>query len=302
MLKKTWLCLMLLTMLVVPLAGAASAYTSNNWMGEVNGSLSLSSLTIPGTHDSGALYEPVYGTAKNQDLTIAQQLSIGVRYLDIRTRHFKNAFEIHHGAVYQQQNFDAVLNTVISFLNSNPTETVIMSVKEEHTAAENTRSFEATFNAYTSKNPGKWLLTDRVPTLDQARGKIVLLRRFSATQLPKGLDATAWKENTTFTISNTAANMKIQDYYKVSDKVKKWNDIQSMYNEAKNSNPSWLYINYTSGYKPGIFGIPDIRDTKDYVNPKVLDFFTANTRGRFGISAMDFITSEHASKMIATNF
>ncbi|WP_166244701.1 phosphatidylinositol-specific phospholipase C [Paenibacillus turpanensis] len=301
MFKRACLLVAIVAMFVTSFAGTSSAYNSNNWMGSLSNSTSLTALSIPGTHDSGALYESIYGTAKNQDLTIAQQLSIGVRYLDIRTRHYQNAFTIHHGAVYQNQNFDDVLNAVISFLNANPTETVIMSVKEEHTAAENTRSYEETFNSYVNKNPSKWFMSNRVPTLGEARGKIVLLRRFDAAQLPKGIDATAWKENTTFTIQN-AASLKIQDYYKVTDKNKKWTDIQNMYNEANSANPTWLYINYTSGYSPGLFGIPNIRTIKDEINPKVSQFFTVNTRGRFGISAMDFITSEHASKIIATNF
>lgn len=283
---------------------ASSAFAANNsesWMGSISDNTSLSSLSIPGTHDSGALYEPVYGTAKNQDLTIAEQLSIGVRYLDIRTRHYKDAFTIHHGAVYQNQNFDDVLDAVISFLNNNPTETVMLSVKEEHTPADNTRPYEETFNWYVNKNPDKWLMTNHIPTLGEARGKIVLVRRFSAAQLPKGIDATAWQENTTFTIDN-AASLKIQDYYKVSDRNKKWTDIQTMYHEANSSNPSWLYINFTSGYNPGLFGIPNIRTIANDINPKVDQFFTANTRGRFGITVMDFITREHASKIIATNF
>lgn len=307
MLKKAILRVTVLMLFVTSVAGtffasdASASYNSSNWMGSISDNTSLSSLSIPGTHDSGALYEPIYGTAKNQDLTIAEQLSVGVRYLDIRTRHYKDAFTIHHGAVYQNQNFDDVLNAVISFLNNNPTETVIMSVKEEHTAADNTRSYEDTFNWYVSKNPDKWLMTNHVPTLGEARGKIVLLRRFQAAQLPKGIDATSWQDNTTFTIQN-AANLKIQDYYKVSDRNKKWNDIQNMYHEANSSNPSWLYINFTSGYNPGLFGIPNIRTIANDINPKVNQFFSTNTHGRFGITVMDFITGDHASKIISTNF
>ncbi|CAM4446477.1 phosphatidylinositol-specific phospholipase C [Paenibacillus tarimensis] len=301
MFKKAFLLVAAVTMVVSSFAGTALAYSSTNWMGSVKDSVSLAALSIPGTHDSGALYEPISGTAKTQELTIAQQLSIGVRYLDIRTRHYKDAFPIHHGAVYQNQNFDDVLNAVISFLNANPSETVIMSVKEEHTPADNTRSYEETFNWYVNKNRDKWLLTDRIPTLGEARGKIVLLRRFGAAQLPKGINATSWQENTTFTIQNAAA-LKVQDYYKVTDRNKKWTDIQSMYNEASTSNPSRLYINFTSGYSPGLFGIPNIRAISNEINPKVSQFFSASTKGRFGISVMDFITSDHASKIIATNF
>ena len=40
-----------------------------------------------------------------------------------------------------------VLNATIGFLNANPGETVMMSVKEEYDASGNTRSFEATFDS-----------------------------------------------------------------------------------------------------------------------------------------------------------
>ena len=62
----------------------------NNWMGLLNGNLSLASLSIPGTHDSGASYEYWSGTAKCQDISIASQLDIGIRFLDIRCRHENN--------------------------------------------------------------------------------------------------------------------------------------------------------------------------------------------------------------------
>jgi len=281
---------------------AQATVSGAKWMESIDDSKSLASLSIPGTHDSGALYESYKNTAKCQDLTIAEQLSIGVRYLDIRNRHYEDSFRIYHGSEDQKQTFDDVLTSIYAFLKENPSETILMHVKEEYNPYKTTRSFEATFDTYVAKNPSKWLLTDKIPTLGEARGKIVLVRRFDATQLPKGIDVMGWKDNTTFTIEKTNANLKIQDYYKVTDSNKKWNDIQSMYNEANTKNSSWLYINYTSGYKPGWFGIPDIRKISDYINPKVAEYFTTNTRGRYGISAMDFIDSNLASKIIATNF
>ena len=84
------------------------------WMYYVNDSTSLANLTIPGSHDSGALYEPVAGTAICQNLSIREQLDIGVRYLDIRLRQYGNALVVHHGSVYQHQNFDDVLTQVIA--------------------------------------------------------------------------------------------------------------------------------------------------------------------------------------------
>ena len=87
----------------------------SNWMSALQDNVSLSQISVPGTHDSGATVEFPSGTAKTQNLTIAEQLSIGVRFLDIRCRHIDDSFAIHHGPVYQKLNFDDVLNAVYAF-------------------------------------------------------------------------------------------------------------------------------------------------------------------------------------------
>lgn len=118
------------------------------WMVHINDSSSLSDLTIPGTHNSGARYESFGGTAKCQNLTIREQLDLGVRYLDIRLRHYGDSLVVHHGAVHQHLNFDDVLLHVTDFLTENPSEVVMMEVSQEHTSENNTRTFKKTFNTY----------------------------------------------------------------------------------------------------------------------------------------------------------
>jgi len=172
--------------------------TGLDWMKSMPDGRLLSELSIPGTHDSGARFEPVPGTAKCQDLPIAGQLNAGVRFLDIRCRHLRDAFVIHHGPVYQNLNFDGVLDDILAFLKAHPSECVILSIKEESSPAENTRGFEQTFDSYVARNPDKWLLKVTLPTMAEARGKIILLRRFNATSLPKGIAATGWADNATF--------------------------------------------------------------------------------------------------------
>lgn len=273
----------------------------NNWMGNIADQTSIAAISIPGTHDSGATQEPISGTAKCQNLSIADQLNAGVRYLDVRCRHIDNGFAIHHGAIYQNLNFTDVLNACINFLNSNPTETIIMSVKEEHTPSNNTRTFEQTFDTYVQQNPSKWDLGNNIPTLGSIRGKIRLLRRFSAAS-PKGIDATAWADNTTFDINNAAANLKVQDFYNVNDVNNKWTSVETQLNAAKNDTSNRLYLNYGSGYKAGIFGIPNINTVANFINPKISTFFTNNTHGRFGIIPLDFIDSSISQLIINTNF
>ncbi|WP_292008596.1 phosphatidylinositol-specific phospholipase C [Chryseobacterium sp.] len=277
----------------------------SNWMSGLENNTSISQISIPGTHDSGSTIEiPANsGTAKNQNLSISEQLNIGVRFLDIRCRHVNNSFSIYHGMISQNINFDDVLNACYTFLESHPTETIIMSVKEEYNPSNNTRTFEKTFDSYVQKNPSKWDLGNNIPSIGEIRGKIRLLRRFPAEALPKGIDVTQWADNTTFEINkdpNTA--VKIQDYYKVSNNDTKWSYISALLNEAKSNSSGKLFLNFTSGYKPLLFGIPNIPTVSNNINPKVKSFFQSNTQGTYGIIPMDFVSAELAELVVKTNF
>ena len=270
----------------------------SDWMTSLNGALPLSQFSIPGTHDSGARFEPFPGSAKCQNLTITEQLNAGVRFLDIRCRHVDNAFTIHHGQVYQNINFTDVLNSTLGFLDANPGETVIMSVKEEYTPQNNTRSFEATFDSYVAQTPSRWLLGKGIPTLTAARGKIVLFRRFGASSLPKGIDASSFSDNTTFSVGGT---LRVQDRYVVPENDPKWAAILALLNEARHGGPDTLYVNFSSGYKTGNFGIPNLTVVSDNINPRLTTFFANNPSGRFGTILMDFADAARCALIYNTN-
>lgn len=280
---------------------AINSVTMSNWMSAFSDQVRITDLSIPGTHNSAARIEYFPGTAECQDLSITDQLKAGVRYFDIRCRHIGNAFVIHHGEVYQKISFNDVLTQCLSFLKSNPSETILMSMKEEHTATGNTRSFEQTFNSYVEKNPSKWNLDKDLSKLGALRGKIKLIRRFSAT-VPKGVQATSWKNNTTFSINTSDASLKVQDYYKVTDIDSKWDDMKAMLLEAKKDTTNRLYINYGSGYKPLLFGIPSITKISNAINPKTVSFLNANKRGKYGVIALDFISSATSKLIVNSNF
>jgi 1-phosphatidylinositol phosphodiesterase len=272
------------------------------WMGSIADNTNIAGLSIPGTHDSGARTEPIGGTAKCQNLSIREQLDAGTRFLDIRCRHIGDAFAIHHGSIYQNLNFTDVLTACYSFLAANPTETIVMCVKEEYDPTNNTRSFEQTFDSYTALQPSKWYLGDAVPNLGQVRGKIVLLRRFGAGSTPKGIEATNWADNTTFSINNANSTLRVQDQYVVPDNNGKWTSVTNLAAEAQSGSLSTLYINYTSGYKSLIFGIPSITTVSNNINPRINTYFTTNTHGRYGIIPMDFAAADRNTLIINTNF
>ena len=276
--------------------GAPDAAMGNAWMKSLDGTRQISQFSLPGTHNSGALYEPIRGIAQCQNLNIPAQLNAGVRFLDIRCRHRNDAFEIYHGPMDQRDNFAGIIGYCRDFLCAHPSETVILSVKEEYAAQNNTRSFEATFDAYVARNPATWLLHSTIPTLNQARGKIVLLRRFSCRK-PLGIDASNWPDNQNF----ATKNLRVQDIYKISDTNAKWNSIESLLNHTRADTATSLTLNFSSGVQSGCFGIPNIPAVASAINPRLSQFFAANPRGNFGVIVMDFADAENCAAIYQTN-
>jgi 1-phosphatidylinositol phosphodiesterase len=272
-------------------------HTAARWMSALPGTLRLSQITIPGTHNSAALKEPVSGTAKCQNLSIAGQLAAGVRYFDIRCRHIRDSFAIHHGPVYQDLHFGDVLNPIYSFLAANPNECAMIAVKEEHTPEGNTRSFVETFQSYVAANPGRWWLGTAVPTLAEARGKIVLVRRFGSYS--GGINATNWPDNTSFDVNH----LVVEDHYVVPNNDTKWGHVTAgLTAAAAETNANRLYLTHSSGYKSGLFGIPSIPTVSDNINPRINSWFTNRAAGHYGCLIMDFVDATRAGLILATNF
>ena len=263
---------------------AAGDVAGSDWMGHLDGNLRLSQLTIPGTHNAGARFETFSGTAACQRHTLAEQLNFGVRLLDIRCRHTNNAFAIHHGSAAQKMVFDDVLNQVCGFLGSHPSECVMMSIKEEYKASDNTRSFNATFDSYVAARSNSWWLGSTVPTLKTVRGKIVLLRRFGRAG-DLGLDASHWPDNTNF----NAAQLSVQDCYQVPENATKWTHITNALSAAlAGANPEVLHLNFISGYRPGLFGIPSIPAVANDMNSRLEAYFQTPRPGHYGWLLLDF--------------
>lgn len=272
--------------------------SGNGWMGALETDWPIQQLSIPGSHDAGALHEPLSGTAKCQDLTIAEQLATGVRFLDIRCRHLGDTFVIHHGPIDQKQTYENVLGTVTTFLKANPGECVILSVKEEYQAEKNTRSFDQTFDTYVAKDPERWWLKPELPRLSQVRGKIVLFRRFSSPSQAKGIDASNWPDNKTF----SSGLLRVQDVYQSPNPETKWWSVDSMLKEARQGepNPNTLFVNFTSATGSRM-GIPNIPSISTPMNRKITEYFMNQPKARCGIIVMDFVDEGRCRLIYETN-
>ncbi|OOV58817.1 phosphatidylinositol-specific phospholipase C domain-containing protein, partial [Clostridium botulinum] len=111
------------------------AQDRSQWMAKLNDNTPLSSLSIPGTHDTMSLG---WGgvIAQTQSKSLKNQLLSGIRYLDIRLGAYPNDPDLlysYHGFIYLHSTFTNILEIVTSFLKSNPSETILMRIKQEHT-------------------------------------------------------------------------------------------------------------------------------------------------------------------------
>ncbi|MFY0574867.1 phosphatidylinositol-specific phospholipase C [Cystobacter fuscus] len=260
-----------------------------NWMRWIPSSTSVAALSLPGTHDTMANETEWYVTAierawiLTQGMELRPQLDAGVRALDIRARHIGNGFTIHHGAYHLMANFDGVLSTAVQFLRDNPTETLLMRVKKEHTEENTTRSFAATFEWYRDQpaySPYIWRGT-HVPTLGEVRGKIVILDDFDG-----GDHGIGW------------GSLDKQDAWEETNTDTKWNLVRAHLEAASAGDPNTLYINFLSA--AGVGGTPSA--IAGSVNENALHYLMGTGVQRTGVLMMDFPGAGLIDAIIAHNF
>ncbi|MGE6594222.1 phosphatidylinositol-specific phospholipase C domain-containing protein [Bacillus mycoides] len=221
-------------------------YTNRNWMANIPNSRRISELSIPGTHGSMALYggilhpQPIIDLTINQTMNLTTQLNSGIRFIDIRCRHRDNAFAIHHGQVFQRAYFvPDVLMPVTRFLEENPNETILMYIQEEYTPTGNTRSFAETFESiWTQYQNHFWNPTNDNPTLNEVRGKIILLQAFPATRGWFGIN---W---------GLLVKQNRWEIHGPNDIYNKWIDVRTHFFNAMN-NRNRIHVNFLSGTGAG---------------------------------------------------
>ncbi|MGE0993346.1 phosphatidylinositol-specific phospholipase C [Bacillus sp. GMa5/2] len=160
----------------------------SNWMAPLANDSSLSELSIPGTHDSLSFYgDTIFHqrVSQTQSMPLDTQLKAGIRYVDIRLKPINNKLDVYHGSQYQHTNFDTVMDTTINFLKSNPSEVILMRVKDESEGTEkNKELFKTIFANYWNKSEYNTYFSKShttKPKLGDVRGKIVILQDFESS-------------------------------------------------------------------------------------------------------------------------
>jgi 1-phosphatidylinositol phosphodiesterase len=269
----------------------------SSWMSSIDDSRSLNAISIPGTHDSAATHSLLDIAGKCQDLSISQQLEAGARFLDFRLVNYKGSLCLYHGSINQNLSFADSLKSLYSFLEDHPSETILLSIKEEDDAKGDTSSFESLLQKEIKKNSSYWITDSTYPSnLGKARGKIILLSRYSSSTIGVPLYE-GWKDSLSKGTSNTfdISSTHIQDYYKVNDVTNKENEISSAYTYSL-ANPTSLTLNFLSGYLEKGFPPSYSVTVAKSINPWVKDI-----KEGCGVSIMDFFSGDYGKLIVGWN-
>ncbi|KAH6898449.1 PLC-like phosphodiesterase [Thelonectria olida] len=203
----------------------------NAWMKELDDAWPLPSLSIPGTHNA-ATHHKALPSVRCQAVHVREQLKNGVRFLDVRLSASPDNDEltIVHGAFPISLTGDKYLKDFLEdlykFLEENPSEAIILSLKREGTGKGTDQQMGKYLKySYVDKKRSFYWTEPKVPTLGQARGKIVLVRRFAISDEQHkscwngrgwAIDASQWPDNCEDGKTG-AGNIRVQDFYEVSE-------------------------------------------------------------------------------------
>lgn len=223
------------TAIYLPRAAHLTLYSSallSSWMSKLKDETPLSALSIPGTHNSPTCHHAL-PSVRCQATSPPEQLDHGVRFFDIRVqpenpqdRSADKLVLVHSVfpiSLTGPKYFRDLVNEVFAFLDRNPSETVIMSVKREGPGEATDAQLGRILRDHYAGDINHWFTAPRIPTLGEARHKIVLMRRFA---LEDGLrhewggagwciSAENWADNTAFALS-PSGDVLVQDFYEVS--------------------------------------------------------------------------------------
>ncbi|QKW54988.1 phosphatidylinositol-specific phospholipase C [Streptomyces buecherae] len=239
---------------------------TGDWLADLADDTPVARLSLPGTQHSAVRF----GGAQvaRQRRTIAEQLDLGIRFLDIGCRSSHSAFAVHHGAVFQRVLFGEVLLACEAFLRARPSETVLLRLRQEHSAVPDAE-FRRVFDLYQAGFRRLLRLDATLPTLGQARGRVVLL-----ADHPK-LPGVPYGDAALFDVQDDATAPPAVKYQRVERHLRK-----------AAARPGKLYVNYVG---TAVQGSP--RANARYLNPRVHRFLTGPHGRRLtglGVVAMDF--------------
>lgn len=290
-----------------------------NWMSQLSDKTKLSNISIPGTHDSATEYCTLPYCTSCQDTSMYEQMRNGYRYLDVRLEinDKKDGFIFTHGGFKCKESFWPWANNITftklcedaySFLEDNPTETVIFAVKLEN-SSDDVALAEKLILDEINQSPDKWYTRNAIPTLGEVRGKIVLASRFEDV-LNVGDELSGlhfyWVDqgekevvDMPYALSMINANEQlwVQDRYKYSIQ-NKYDAFRDGLLNCQAGNDSF-FINFLSLSGQGL--IPHPKGNADSLN-RMFNEEKLQNNTCYGVIVLDRADKDMAYKVFSTNF
>ena len=249
-----------------------------DWMKEIPDSTKLSEMTIPGTHNSCALFGIC--CARTQTWSLVEQMRAGIRFFDIRLRRIDNTLRAYHGFVDQKETFDKILIYAFDFLEKNPSETIIMEIISEYTMKNCTKSFKELYTEYTEIYQNKIVTYKKEDiTLGEIRGKLLAIEIFEKS-------------------TSRIRNFLIQNFWSINCKCllnKKKRKIKESIHRAIALKGSKINLNYLSASSDYAMMTP-------YTAAKECNGIPMKYQGRLGIICADYPGEDLIDHLIKQNF
>lgn len=220
--------------------------------------LRLHEIAMAGTHDTTTWKWSKANYSRTQDLTVLEQLNIGVRFLDIR---LGDDFQTRHGGD-NGVSFEDVLADIQRFLQQpgSEEETIVMSINRDGDSDQtHIKQFADDVRAIVTGGTSSWVSTEltwyttnHVPALQDVAGKVVLIRRYEdkASSAP-GIALMNWPDSNPKPFDNTVddVTVRIQDNYYLTQNSSKKSAIKLLLPDMRNPPASQWTINFTSAAK-----------------------------------------------------
>jgi len=281
----------------------------SDWMWNLSDDALVSSLSIPGTHDSASYHckAPLSTMAVTQKWNIDRQLRGGVRYFDLRVGLHKGELVFFHGSwqVAEETNLETTCNEFVQFLTQHPTEIIFAQIRLEH--GGNEPEFGKLIYKIINQAPGYWDCDNGIngKKVRDYRKKIKLLCRFNpppGAQPGPGVCVNGWpdKAKPGFFAGDEYI---LQDQY-MATRGDKCRFVRECLQLAKD-NPKKFCLNFVSGIYPRtpaeFHATEGLEKAAEYGNKRALKYLVEEHTGSTGVMLFDYIHEDIVQAVIDKN-
>lgn len=297
------------------------AVRTENWMGTLADKTKLGAIMMPGSRHAG-MSELSHCTrgknwARTQQLSVAEQLAAGVRYLDFQVDYNRGRLVTSHrtdilgivGFGCDGQDLIDVLKETVDFLRAHPSETVMLKIDHArrfrgHDPDEIKEKINALldqwFISYVYKHSNSDVNLGQVP-LGSARGKMVLVFDYDDFIEPRAGKFRYWELSDEDKLAGNlhmySSDSGTDDYEAMAvDQVEKWNE------QGGKAPYKWFLLSWV--LTTSSFSDISTREISEIANGKLYHALSRRLAAgapKPNIVCLDFINTDLAAAIIELN-